>query len=789
MAQVEVNLEDLNGSNGFGFTGVTRQELVGTAVSILADINGDGIDDVAFGAPASVGSSADPSVQIVFGQNGSVPSALLPSNTDLGTDRLTITGGSGSIKLGFSVSSAGDINGDGINDLILGDIAANPAGGFNPSGQSFVVFGRPGNQPFLRVLNVETLDGSTGFALDGAEGDRSGSSVSGAGDVNGDGIDDYLVGAPDNNRVYLLYGQAGIQPSRINLAQLTPAQGVVLSGVTDDFAGTTVRNLGDFNGDGFDDFAIAAPDARIQVPIGGSDPASIVLGGRVYVVYGGANLPSQFDLTTLNGSNGFVFEANNLANSSRVGSSLDGAGDFNNDGLMDLIIGARNADFEDRSGVGQAYIVFGQSGSMPVRLTRDDLNGSNGLVISGETGREGLNFSADAAGSAVSGIGDFNQDGIDDVAIVSPRGDAGDKADVGRTYVVYGRAGNTTASLDLRNLAAADGLVFNGFDEFDGDGLGISPLIDGASGRVDGGGDVNGDGVPDIVIGNPAAELLGFVSASAGVAYVVFGSSDGVPSAVPGPNPLVDIPVDTVFDYQQFLRYQNPDAVIPTDEVDSLPLTKFFDETLYRLQYPDVAIAISGGFFSSGYQHFIEFGLLEGRHPSLLYSEVFYLENNPDVIQGIIDGGIISGLQHFLTVGHTEGRNPSSDFNQADYLINNPDVAAAIEAGAFQSAFEHYIERGTLENRLSAPLLYDEVFYLQNNPDVAAAVGGGFISDGFEHFVQFGQNEGRPPSSLYNEASYLALNPDVDAAVQAGLFTNGFQHYVSQGRFEERVTV
>lgn len=192
-------------------------------------------------------------------------------------------------------------------------------------------------------------------------------------------------------------------------------------------------------------------------------------------MYGGPSLPSAFDLTTLNGSNGFVFEANNLFNSSRVGSAIDGAGDFNNDGLTDLIIGARNADFEDRSGAGQAYIVYGQRGVMPTRLTRDDLNGNNGLVISGETGRQGLNFFADAAGSAVSGIGDFNQDGIDDVAIVAPRGDAGENADVGRTYIVYGRAGNATASLDLRNLSVADGLVFNGLDEFDGDGLGIIP--------------------------------------------------------------------------------------------------------------------------------------------------------------------------------------------------------------------------------------------------------------------------------------------------------------------------
>lgn len=539
MAEIEFNLENLNGSNGFGFTGVTRQELVGTSVSILSDINGDGIDDVAFGAPASVASNADPAVHIVFGQAGGFPVGLFPSNDDAGTNRLTIVGGSGNINLGFAVSGAGDVNGDGIHDLIVGDTAANPAGEFAISGQSFVVFGRSGNQPLPRILNVDELDGSNGFAIDGAVGDRAGTSVSGAGDVNGDGVDDYLVGAPDNNRAYLIYGRTGPQPSRIDLAQLTSSQGVVLTGVTDDFAGATVRDIGDFNGDGFDDIAIAAPSARVTASVGdGSDPANIVLGGRVYVVYGDSNLAPAIDLSALDGSNGFVFEANdNLLDSPRVGSSLDGAGDFNADGLPDLIIGSRAADAEGREDAGQAHIIFGQSTGIPAQLTRAELDGTNGLTIVGELGEQGLNLFGDTAGAAVSGIGDFNQDGADDVAIVAPRGDNGDIADVGRTYVVYGRPNNTTAVLDLRNLPASDGFVLNGIEAFDGDGLDISPVLDGASGRVDGGGDVNGDGVPDLVIGNPAAELLGFVNASAGAGYVLFSEADATAPVEPPVGP------------------------------------------------------------------------------------------------------------------------------------------------------------------------------------------------------------------------------------------------------------
>ena len=254
--------------------------------------------------------------------------------------------------------------------------------------------------------------------------------------------------------------------------------------------------------------------------------------------------------------------------------------------------------------------------------------------------------------------------------------------------------------------------------------------------------------------------------------------------------PLQDDPnfnADPVlFNYEQFLRYQNPNASVPTDTISGLKIAQFFDENYYLSKNSDVAASVATGALASGFQHFMAFGLAEGRDPSVLYDEAFYLANNPDIAQAVNNNLLTSGLVHFVNFGHGENRDPSRLFDQEDYLTNNPDVAAAVNNGVFQSAFEHYIESGLGENRLPALSLYNEAFYLQNNPDIAAAVTNGSLADGFAHFVSFGQQEGRAPSTLYNEASYRALNPDVDAAVAAGTLKSGFHHYEQFGRFEGR---
>ncbi len=178
------------------------------------------------------------------------------------------------------------------------------------------------------------------------------------------------------------------------------------------------------------------------------------------------------------------------------------------------------------------------------------------------------------------------------------------------------------------------------------------------------------------------------------------------------------------------------------------------------------------------------------------YDEAYYLAHNPDVKAAVIAGSFSSGEQHFDEYGRAEGRVPSEEaigFNEKWYLTEYPDVAAAVHAGTFYSGLEHYLEYGQYENRYPGPLAvgFDDAFYLAVNPDVASATSGTESSlSGYEHYVEYGHSEGRLPGPLavgFNESFYLAYNPDVAAAVKDGTFISGFEHYVEYGQYEDRL--
>ena len=196
-----LKLSDLDGTNGFRLNGVAADDLSGGAVSNAGDVNGDGLADLLIGA-----SGADPNGSfagasyVVFGRNtaqtGAFPASLNLSDLD-GTNGFRLDGVAAGDYSGFAVSGAGDVNGDGLADLLIGADGAGPNG--SDSGASYVVFGRNTAQTgvFPASLDLSDLDGTNGFRLNGvAAGDRSGYAVSNAGDVNGDGLADLLIGAP-----------------------------------------------------------------------------------------------------------------------------------------------------------------------------------------------------------------------------------------------------------------------------------------------------------------------------------------------------------------------------------------------------------------------------------------------------------------------------------------------------------------------------------------------------------------------------------------------------------------
>ncbi len=477
---------------------------MGISVALAGDVNGDGYSDVIVGARYYDNVQVDEGAAFVY--HGSALGINTTAVTMVESNQV-------SALMGYSVASAGDVNGDGYNDVIVGVYFYD--NGQTDEGVAFVYHGSATGINTTPAATVESNQASAGYGI----------SVASAGDVNGDGYSDVIVGAynydngqTDEGAAFVYHGSA----AGIN----TIAVATLENNQTGANMGWSVASAGDVNGDGYSDVIVGA----FQYDSGQTDE------GAAFVYYGSA--------TGISIAVGATLESNQA--SAYLGTFVASAGDVNGDGYSDVIVGAPYYD-NGQTDEGAAFVYHGSASGINTTATA--------MVESNQ---------ADAGmGNSVASAGDVNGDGYSDVIVGAPYFDNG-QTEEGAAFVYHGSATgiNTTAAAMVESnfLNAYMGFCVSSAGDVNGDGY--SDVIVGAPNSVGpayGGmffvyhgsatginiiaatnlntgqgwmgysvasaGDLNGDGYSDVIVGAPTYSSL---QPYAGAAFVYYGSAAGI---------------------------------------------------------------------------------------------------------------------------------------------------------------------------------------------------------------------------------------------------------------------
>ena len=424
-APTPFDLSSLDGTDGFRIENDDPLQFLGQEAFTVGDVNGDGFDDV--GIRASAGNSAAPVGVVVLGTSSGFPEVITPDDLD-GANGFRIPGMDSDV-FRVTVEGGGDLNGDGLDDIIVHE--------FESSRTALrIVFGQAA---FPASVDLAAIDGTNGFEIMSSAVPRFGA-ASVAGDVNGDGLDDLVLGDTSDSAC-VLFGQTDFAAS-VDVSLFDGSDGFRIEGSGRDNLDADVATAGDFNGDGFGDILLSANSHGINDRVVGA----------AFTVFGRATgFPAVLNVAELNGQTGFAFTG--IPDTLSINAGIGTSGDIDGDGLADVVIrGERRNGFP-------SYVIRGQRTGLPATLTPEDIDDANGFTI------ENASVSREL-------LGDLNADGVDDLGL--------------ERHVVFGQRGGFTDGFDTDNI---DGT--NGFE--------ILPFTNAVENTF-AAGDVNGDGIGDLLV-------------------------------------------------------------------------------------------------------------------------------------------------------------------------------------------------------------------------------------------------------------------------------------------------